>query len=657
MIAKPFRITAMLALLANSSLGFSQDEGEPAEQLTATAAEAEGNMVFTIPALKQLWESQSVLNTSRDKVAHFSADEDIVFVQSSAGTITALNAESGRRMWSAQIGRSDEVAMQVTSDSQFAAVVAGPVIHTFDKFSGQKLFAYRLPESPSGPPLITRREIVKNNSVRVERKVFVPLADRSVVAYDIEQLTYLGRHGEMKKGVVRAMDWKYRSGELTRFAPAAGIDRVVVSSERGNLHILNMSQPDAGKVQFQFFMNSRTTAPLTIVTREDREYLLAACDNNRLFCIFLRLYGALPANRVNEGDLNWTLPLSNSVTQPVVVVGQDVFVLSTEGELRKFSLDTGNPVDVNRGAQAIAAQSEGVAGAVPVYGAAVDFSVKGPLALTPIRVTNRSTGQIVTSVILNLVECATDLTFAAEESGDPVFRISGKVADQVGFRGAKLSEDRKVLTIELADFQPGESFEFLPDFQHPELPESALKESDLAGGEVSALVSPVRLSVLASVSQDGRIEPLSPRTIIGRWKNIESVWMVDDVKSLAAVSRNAVHFINGIGELVSVNRETAESRVSIPVRDYTIQIANDLTDRIYMSTSSGRVVCMAEQRFEMGVMPIPVAGALSWIFYPKQELAPEFATYHQNPGRRPLMPDVPKRDAAAPQTDSSETTP
>ena len=29
------------------------------------------------------------------------------------------------------------------------------------------------------------------------------------------------------------------------------------------------------------------------------------------------------------------------------------------------------------------------------------------------------------------------------------------------------------------------------------------------------------------------------------------------------------------------------------------------------------------------------------------ELATDFATFHQNPGRRPIMPDVPKTDPAA----------
>ena len=45
-------------------------------------------------------------------------------------------------------------------------------------------------------------------------------------------------------------------------------------------------------------------------------------------------------------------------------------------------------------------------------------------------------------------------------------------------------------------------------------------------------------------------------------------------------------------------------------------------------------------------MPVPIFGAPTWMIYPLQELSPEFASYHQNPGARPIMPDVLKKDPA-----------
>ena len=200
----------------------------------------------------------------------------------------------------------------------------------------------------------------------------------------------------------------------------------------------------------------------------------------------------------------------------------------------------------------------------------------------------------------------------------------------------KLSDDQKELTIEFADFNPGEQFSFFADFQHLEIPEWEISDSHLVGSVVKALVSPIRASVVASKLTEGRVEPFPPRTITGEIAEVTGPWEVSEVKSIAAVSENAVYVVNLNGELLAVNRETGKEPRVFPVRDYAIHVSNNLTDRVYLSTESGRVACFTESRIELGAMMFPAAGCVSWLLYPKTELAPEFAAYHQNPGNRPL---------------------
>ena len=75
------------------------------------------------------------------------------------------------------------------------------------------------------------------------------------------------------------------------------------------------------------------TAPLTVATR-DQEYLLAAAANNRLFCIGMN----------SNGRMQWTFPLGQRVSEPITVIGQDVYIVGDQGELLGLGLKSGLPL-------------------------------------------------------------------------------------------------------------------------------------------------------------------------------------------------------------------------------------------------------------------------------------------------------------------------
>lgn len=643
LLRKPLLHSALLGVLVSISPAHAWDEAELPGALPQVR-EAEGKTIYNVATLKPLWEAQAVINTSRDKVVHISMDEEVVILQSSAGVVTAINAESGRRFWSAQVGRNDEVAMKATTDSQLVAIVVGPVIHAFDKFSGQKLFAHRLPNTASSGPLITRREVTIGSRVQVTRRIFIPMADKSVIAYDVELLEYKGRRGTLKPGVARAADWRFACGELVRYAPVAGQERLAFATDMGNIFALAMTGASKGQTQFEFLMNSNSTAPLTVVTRDDNESLLAACDNNRLFCIDLK----------TDGTMRWTIPTAYPVYEPICVVDNEVFVVSSDGELLKFSLATGAPIEVSDGASALVSQTEGLSGQLPAYGAAVEVYCQGLLEFNPIHIVNRSTGQTVNSVVLDLPKTG-QLSFVADAENQPEVRVSDRSRRVTGMTNAVLSDDRRSLTINFTNFNPEEEFEFHVGLEHAEIPWSGLSHKELFGSDVRATVSPLRAQVAASAAP--RAEPLPPRTIIGRFSDVSRPWRVSGVKSLVAITANAAYFVDINDQVVSVSRENADSPMATPTRDYQIRINNCLTDRVFLCTDSGRVACFTESRIQIGALPFPAAGGLTWLYYPQTALSPDFAVYHQNPGGRPLMPDVPKHDPPIPAEDGAAGAP
>jgi len=642
---------ALLGFLSTMPCVRAWDEAAPADAdnlpgVLPEVDETDGKIIYNVPTLKQLWESQAVINASRDKVAHIALDEEVVFVQSTAGVVTAMNAESGRRFWASQVGRNDEVAMKGSTDSQMVVIVVGPVIHAFDKFSGNKLFSFRLPNPPSAAPLLTKREVTTGNRTEVTRSIFVPLADRSIVAYDVDTLQYQASRGTFPPGVLRALDWRFAAGEIIRFAPVAGQERLAFATDVGNIHVVDMLGIAKGKTRFQFLMNSPTTAPLAVVNREDQELLLAACDNNRLFCINLK----------TDGSMLWTVPMARPVYEPITVVGNEVFVVSDDDELRKFDLRTGLPVKVFDGVSAVASRTEGDGGELPAYGAAVELRCRGLLGFEPITVINRSTGQAVNSLVVDLSTALSGASFAANELEEAMIRISDDSRKSAGVQNVKLSADRKQLTIEFSDFNPNVTFDFYVDLEHDDVPFWKLTHNELVGADVKARVSPVRASVVATAAVNRRVEPFPPRTVLGRFREVSEPWFVSGVKSLVAVSENAAYYVDKNDRVVGVSRLNAGNPVVTPTRDFTIHVNNTLTDRVYLSTASGRVACFTESRIQVGALPVPFFAGLSWVVYPEAELSPDFARYHRNPGARPIMPDVPKVDQPLPSADADAAT-
>ncbi|MCA9036014.1 MAG: PQQ-like beta-propeller repeat protein [Planctomycetaceae bacterium] len=263
------------------------------------------------------WNAQAVLNINRDQVQHFSNDEELVYVQSSAGVLTAFNAENGRKMWSNQLGLNDAHSMGVASNKDTAVVIAGLYAFGVNKFTGDELFKYRLPNQPVTSPGIDASSF------------FVPMIDGSMGAFSIQTLSHLERYGKLPPGVVRATAWRFVSGELSRFSPVVASDQISLCTEAGNIHALD----NAGKSLYELLMRSAVSAPLFHVTRDNEEMLLAATADNRLFCIRL----------AKGAEIKWTYPMGEAITQPLLCFGDDIYVITDGGGMTSMSLKQGLP--------------------------------------------------------------------------------------------------------------------------------------------------------------------------------------------------------------------------------------------------------------------------------------------------------------------------
>lgn len=265
------------------------------------------------------WTAQSVLNRQRDVIRHVVNDENNVYVQSSAGVITALDANTGRRLWAKQLGRNDEFSFQVVSNADLLIVITGPVVRAVDKFTGEVLFEYRLKRSAAAAPLVS------------EDKFYVPEVNGSLYAYSIDVLEYLERYDTLPPRVAQKYDWRFISNDRTQYSAVMANDHICFASDSRNLHSVS---PD-GKTQFQIFLNARPSAPLAIDESPAIPHVIVATESDEVFSFEL-----------DKGRRGWSFPVERAVKQKPFVHDGRIYVVMEQTGVTAISSETGRHVQV-----------------------------------------------------------------------------------------------------------------------------------------------------------------------------------------------------------------------------------------------------------------------------------------------------------------------
>lgn len=630
-----FRTSLLLSLLATAGVvrGMQDESAAPGVEAPAGAAveavptTGTGPLIVSMPTLRRIWDAQAVLNQRNDKAAWVTSDEYVVVVQSMRGLVTVLNAENGREYWSAQAGRPEDVSLPAVTDRELICIVTGPTLIVFEKFSGRRLFAWRLPQMPASAPSLVRREMNYGGLTRIVRWIFVPLADGSLVSYDIDVLERYGRLGSLPRDVWRAEQWRFVVGEDIRQGLAVGEDRAAFATAVGNVHAVDMFGSRAGKARFQVLTRSGSSTATLVSKRNEEERLFAATDDGRLFCVDLR----------SSGNVLWTLPLTSAVRQPMFTVGNDLFVLMDEGVLAKLDVTTGEAAAKRLGAGLVMSHAQPRPGELRAYGASVELAVEGFTGFHPLKIANRSAGQEVRSLTLDLAR--TPMTFASA-SGDAAeaYRLLGNGGESTGLISSTLSADRRQLVLNFRDFQPDELLYLHLSLEHPDMPSWKISDVNLSGIDASALVAPVRST---NVQGDQPVQQsYPPQTIGGRTSIRATPWRVDGIEQMLAFTDNAAYCLDRNGSVLALSRETAEVIGDQRLPDADLHVFNDRTDRVIVSTLSGRVSAWAETRVMVGFLPLPTPGGLTWLLAPEAEVNAEFAKFHRSPEARPVMPAI-----------------
>lgn len=251
--------------------------------------------------LMRAWWGQASLDPGRSRVAYITLDEDILIIQSTGGSVTGFNSETGQRLWSVQLGPEDVPSKAAVSNSDLVFVAAGRTLFCLDKFSGRQLWEIKIPKVLSTSPTVD------------EQQIFFASHDGSVFAFDFRRIRSLFETGELEELGFRARQWRYKTGKEITTPPLSVKNAIVFASRDNSLYCLSSNLPNPTKLMWQSETTAPTSAPMVFFDGA----LFVASEDFNLYCLDIR-----------NGTSRWRpFPSGFPIRQTPQVIGKQVFVL------------------------------------------------------------------------------------------------------------------------------------------------------------------------------------------------------------------------------------------------------------------------------------------------------------------------------------------
>lgn len=261
--------------------------------------------------LEMLWWGQAVIDPAQDRVLHLTIDEDNVYVQTSAGIVTAFHGQSGERLWSVLLGAPGRVSLPLASNEREALVAIGLQLYGLNKFTGELLWQIELPHHPSTAP-----EVDSDH-------VYLGMVDGSVYCYSLEKIRQLWQSNRLPRWSNTASLWRHKAPREITGTPISNGRTVTFASLDGTVYCVSALDH---KLIFQF----ETDAPIDTPLGRGADALYVAAQDTRLYCL-----------NANNGARRWSFTAGIPIRQQPWVIGGNVYVAPHQDGLYCLSTTSG----------------------------------------------------------------------------------------------------------------------------------------------------------------------------------------------------------------------------------------------------------------------------------------------------------------------------
>jgi len=246
-----------------------------------------------------------------ERLMRISIGGDLLFAQTSYAMVHAYQAESGRLLWSAQLGERTGFARGVASNSFAVFVSNADIFFALDKNTGRTIWKHKLGVIPSSSPACD------------ENRAMIGLISGKIYAYNLKLKDDKGNESILT-APTEAWNWQTGGPMTTRPLPAENVVAfgssdgkcyVVIAHERTPLYRISTGGPiGEGLAGFG-----------------TRTLLIPSADNN--------LYGV----DLFTAKVLWTFSSAAPIEQEPMVSDQDIYTTNTAGNLSLLDPATGEP--------------------------------------------------------------------------------------------------------------------------------------------------------------------------------------------------------------------------------------------------------------------------------------------------------------------------
>ena len=105
--------------------------------------------------LARPWFAQVELDQARGNIGSVLLYEGVLYAQTSTASVHAIDAETGKTLWSKQIGLPNHPSMPPDAKGDLLAVINGSRLYVVNRFNGDLLYEKEIKDAPGGGPALS----------------------------------------------------------------------------------------------------------------------------------------------------------------------------------------------------------------------------------------------------------------------------------------------------------------------------------------------------------------------------------------------------------------------------------------------------------------------------------------------------------------------
>ncbi len=249
--------------------------------------------------------------TGDERVMLVSMNNDMVFASTNKGNFHAYEAETGRLLWSANIGPQTARARPASGNSFAVFVTNLNMLYALDRRTGRPIWQFDLQKLPT------------SSTSCDEDHVYVGLNDGKIYGYTLRVKDTKGN------SVVLAQPaelWNWQTNGNVETRPLPGEKLTAFGSDDGKVYV---SLTDERTMLYRIATGGKIGAGLG--THGDRLLLIPSADKNLYGVDFL------------TARIRWVYSSGAPISQEPMVADDDIFVINDAGQLSSMDPEIGSP--------------------------------------------------------------------------------------------------------------------------------------------------------------------------------------------------------------------------------------------------------------------------------------------------------------------------